>query len=57
MTGNCHVRFLGEGAAAMPFPYPTPLRRVAKDCRAADREEAPPSIYMDSFWLDEIGFV
>ena len=24
MTGNCHVRFLGEGAAAMPFPYPTP---------------------------------
>jgi hypothetical protein len=23
MTGNCHVRFLGEGAAAMPLPYPT----------------------------------
>jgi hypothetical protein len=23
MTGNCHVRFLGEGPAAMPFPYPT----------------------------------
>jgi hypothetical protein len=23
MTGNCQVRFLGEGAAAMPFPYPT----------------------------------
>jgi excisionase family DNA binding protein len=23
MTGNCHVRFLGEGAAAMSLPYPT----------------------------------
>ncbi len=23
MKGNFHVRFLGEGAAAMPFPYPT----------------------------------
>jgi hypothetical protein len=31
MTGNCHVRFLGEGAAAMPFPYPTPLRWVVED--------------------------
>jgi hypothetical protein len=24
MMGNHQVRFLGEGAAAMPFPYPTP---------------------------------
>ena len=24
MRGNSHVRFLGEGAAAMPPPYPTP---------------------------------
>jgi len=24
MTGNFHVRFLGEGKAAMPFSYPTP---------------------------------
>jgi hypothetical protein len=24
MMGNHPVRFLGEGAAAMPFPYPTP---------------------------------
>ena len=23
MRGNSHVRFLGEGAAATPFPYPT----------------------------------
>jgi hypothetical protein len=23
MMGNHQVRFLGEGAAAMPFPYPT----------------------------------
>jgi len=23
MKGNFHVRFLGEGAAAMPLPYPT----------------------------------
>jgi hypothetical protein len=23
MRGNHHVRFLGEGAAAMPLPYPT----------------------------------
>jgi hypothetical protein len=23
MRGNFQVRFLGEGAAAMPFPYPT----------------------------------
>ena len=23
MKGNFHVRFLGEGAVAMPFPYPT----------------------------------
>jgi hypothetical protein len=23
MTGNCHVRFLGEGVAVMPPPYPT----------------------------------
>ena len=28
MTGNCHVRFLGEGAAAMPFPYPPPSRKI-----------------------------
>ena len=25
MTGNCHVRFLGEGLAAMPVSYPTPV--------------------------------
>jgi len=24
MMGNHQVRFLGEGTAAMPFPYPTP---------------------------------
>ena len=23
MKGNFHVRFLGEGVAAMPLPYPT----------------------------------
>ncbi len=23
MTGNCHVRFLGEGLAVMPVSYPT----------------------------------
>ena len=23
MTGNCHVQFLGEGAVATSFPYPT----------------------------------
>ena len=23
MTGNCHVRFLGEGLAAIPVSYPT----------------------------------
>ena len=23
MTGNCHVRFLGEAAAEMPLSYPT----------------------------------
>jgi len=27
MKGNFHVRFLGEGAAATPLPYPT--KRVA----------------------------
>ena len=26
MKGNLHVRFLGEGAAAMPFPYPTKIK-------------------------------
>jgi len=26
MMGNHQVRFLGEGAAAMPFPYPTPFK-------------------------------
>jgi hypothetical protein len=31
MTGNCHVRFLGEGATAVPFPYPTPQRWGAED--------------------------
>jgi hypothetical protein len=33
MTGNCHVRFLGEGAAAMPFPYPTRMdgKRKTRD--------------------------
>jgi hypothetical protein len=25
MRGNHHVRFLGEGAAAMPLPYPTKI--------------------------------
>src|SRR2546429_7722845 len=27
MKGNFHVRFLGEGAAATPLPYPTKFRR------------------------------
>jgi hypothetical protein len=27
MMGNHQVRFLGEGAAAMPFPYPTPAHQ------------------------------
>src|SRR5208283_4114570 len=26
MRGNHHVRFLGEGAAAMPLPYPTKIQ-------------------------------
>ena len=26
--GNHQVRFLGEGTAAMPFPYPTPTFRI-----------------------------
>jgi hypothetical protein len=26
MMGNHQVRFLGEGAAAMPLPYPTPAK-------------------------------
>jgi hypothetical protein len=26
--GNHQVRFLGEGAAAMPFPYPTPKTKM-----------------------------
>ena len=33
MTGNFHVRFLGEGAAAMPLPYPTGKFRVQTDQR------------------------
>ena len=28
MKGNFHVRFLGEGAAAMPLPYPTIIRFI-----------------------------
>jgi hypothetical protein len=28
MMGNHQVRFLGEGAAAMPFPYPTPTKLI-----------------------------
>ncbi len=28
MSGNAHVRFLGERVAAMPLPYP-PMRKVA----------------------------
>ena len=31
--GNHPVRFLGEGAAAMPFPYPTPAEVGAKDAK------------------------
>ena len=27
MTGNCHVRFLGEGLAVMPVSYPTSIAR------------------------------
>jgi hypothetical protein len=28
MMGNHQVRFLGEGAAAMPLPYPTPTKPI-----------------------------
>jgi len=34
MKGNFHVRFLGEGAAATPFPYPT--KRAANPVIASD---------------------
>jgi hypothetical protein len=35
--GNYHVRFLGEGAAAMPLPYPTTRRaRYASSERRAE---------------------
>jgi hypothetical protein len=33
MMGNYHVRFLGEGAAEMPLPYPT--EEELDSCRAA----------------------
>ena len=39
MTGNCHVRFLGEGAAAMPLPYPTAEVGCGGRKEAAAREE------------------
>ena len=29
--GNHQVRFLGEGAAEMPLPYPTPFLGVKKE--------------------------
>jgi hypothetical protein len=39
MTGNCHVRFLGEGAAAMPLPYPTAEVGSGERVAVAAREE------------------
>jgi len=30
MTGNCNVRFLGEGVAVMPPPYPTAEEGVGR---------------------------
>ncbi len=37
MKGNFHVRFLGEGAAAMPLPYPTVKILGARDSRPRSR--------------------
>jgi hypothetical protein len=37
--GNHPVRFLGEGAAAMPFPYPTPAEEGGGGRETKAREE------------------
>jgi len=43
MKGNFHVRFLGEGVAAMPLPYPTkqlpvtPVKKARHKMSAAGR--------------------
>ena len=40
MQGNLHVRFLGEGAAVTPFPYPTGGGRRERPCRSCWRQYA-----------------
>lgn len=50
MTGNCHARFLGEGAAARPYPL---TRR--------HEPNEPPHVHVDrddlsaKFWLEPVG--
>lgn len=48
MKGNCHVRFLGEEAAAMLFPYPTFCRRYLPAVKSLSSVKAGefPSIPM-----------
>jgi hypothetical protein len=35
MKGNFHVRFLGEGAAATPLPYPTLNKKLKFEVQQA----------------------
>jgi hypothetical protein len=44
--GNYHVRFLGEGAAAMPLPYPTTrrARNASSERRAEGRSSCTEAV-------------
>jgi len=47
--GNHQVRFLGEGAAEMPLPYPTPLKKTPIAYRACGLHNGPKT-WFTSGW-------
>jgi len=49
MTGNCQVRFLGEGAAAMPFPYPT-----IANCWSQNLGNGAPKGSLSNLWWPDL---
>jgi hypothetical protein len=49
MRGNHHVRFLGEGAAAMPLPYPT-KNQGFQDSESRHKSDSIERMKLDDDW-------